>query len=292
MHLPDGLTLLQALASGLLIGALFALAALGLSLVVGVVRIVNLMHGELVLLGAYVAYGLVQATGLNALLVAPLAALVVALLGWPLERFVLQPVVRHGEEAPLLTTFALSVIIQNVLVFLLSADTRSIDSGYGATRLQLGGVSVPVMYLVGFAVALLACACVHLLITRTTFGRRIRAAAENPADAAVVGVPVRRLYALTFMLAAGVSGLGGALLGMVFSFTPSSGVEYLLTGFTVVVLGGLGSVIGTLIGGLALGLVESLAAAFLGDGYRLFVGLVAFLVFLALRPQGLFGRRA
>jgi branched-chain amino acid transport system permease protein len=292
MHLPDGLTLLQALVSGLLIGAVFALAALGLSLVVGVVRIVNLMHGELVLLGAYVAYGLVQATGLNALLVAPLAALIVALLGWPLERFVLQPVVRHGEEAPLLTTFALSVIIQNLLVFLLGADTRSIDSGYGATRLQLGGVSVPVMYLVGFAVALLVCACVHLLITRTAFGRRIRASAENPADAAVVGVPVRRLYALTFMLAAGASGLGGALLGMVFSFTPSSGVEYLLTGFTVVVLGGLGSVIGTLVGGLALGLVESLAAAFLGDGYRLFVGLVAFLVFLALRPQGLFGRRA
>jgi branched-chain amino acid transport system permease protein len=292
MHLPDGLTLLQAVVSGLLIGALFALAALGLSLVVGVVRIVNLMHGELVLLGAYVAYGLVQATGLNALLVAPLAALTVALLGWPLERFVLQPVVRHGEEAPLLTTFALSVIIQNLLVFLLSADTRSIDSGYGATRLQVGGVSVPAMYLVGFAVALLVCACVHLLITRTAFGRRIRASAENPADAAVVGVPVRRLYALTFMLAAGVSGLGGALLGMMFSFTPSSGVEYLLTGFTVVVLGGLGSVIGTLVGGLALGLVESLAAAFLGDGYRLFVGLVAFLVFLALRPQGLFGRRA
>jgi branched-chain amino acid transport system permease protein len=170
MHLPDALTLLQALVSGLLIGALFALAALGLSLVVGVVRIVNLMHGELVLLGAYVAYGLVQATGLNALLVAPLAALTVALLGWPLERFVLQPVVRHGEEAPLLTTFALSVIIQNLLVFLLSADTRSIDSGYGGTRLQLG-VSVPVIP-GGFAVALLVCVRAPA-ITRTAFGRRI-----------------------------------------------------------------------------------------------------------------------
>jgi branched-chain amino acid transport system permease protein len=291
MQLPDALTLLQAAVSGLLIGALFALAALGLSLVVGVVRIVNLMHGELVLLGAYAAFGLVQATGLNALLVAPLAALAVALLGWPVERYVLQPVVRYGEEAPLLTTFALSVIIQNLLVFLLSADTRAIDSGLGTMRLQAGGVAVPLMYLIGFAVALLVCGAVHLLITRTAFGRRIRASAENPLDAAVVGVPVRRLYALTFMLAAGVSGLGGALLAMVFAFTPASGVEYLLTGFTVVVLGGLGSVVGTLVGGLALGLVESLAAAFCGDGYRLFVGLVAFLVFLALRPQGLFGRR-
>jgi branched-chain amino acid transport system permease protein len=235
---------------------------------------------------------LVRATGLNPLLVAPLAALAVALVGWPIERYVLQPVVRHGEEAPLLTTFALSVIIQNLLVLLLGADTRSIDSGLGARRLELGGVSVPLMYLVGFVVALAVCAAVHLLVSRSAFGRRIRASAENPLDAAVVGVPVRRLYALTFMLAAGVSGLGGALLAMVFAFTPNSGVEYLLTGFTVVVLGGLGSVVGTLVGGLALGLVESLAAAFLGDGYRLFVGLVAFLVFLALRPQGMFGRRA
>jgi branched-chain amino acid transport system permease protein len=291
MQLPDALTLLQAVVSGLLIGALFALAALGLSLVVGVVRIVNLMHGELVLLGAYAAFGLVQATDLNPLLVAPLAALCVALLGWPIERYVLQPVVRYGEEAPLLTTFALSVIIQNLLVLLVSADTRSIDSGLGAARLEIGGVSVPLIYLVGFAVALAVCAAVHGLIAHSAFGRRIRASAENPLDAAVVGVPVRRLYALTFMLAAGVSGLGGALLAMVFAFTPSSGVEYLLTGFTVVVLGGLGSVVGTLIGGLALGLVESLAAAFFGDGYRLFAGLVAFLVFLALRPQGLFGRR-
>lgn len=292
MQLPDALTLLQATVSGLLIGALFALAALGLSLIVGVVRIVNLMHGELVLLGAYAAYGLVQASGLNPLLIAPLAALGVALLGWPIERYVLQPVMRHGEEAPLLTTFALAVIIQNLLVFLLGADTRSIDSGLGATRLEFAGVSVPLMYLVGFAVALLVCGAVHLLIMRTAVGRRIRASAENPLDAAIVGVPVRRLHALTFMLAAGVSGLGGALLAMVFAFTPASGVEYLLTGFTVVVLGGLGSVIGTLVGGLALGLVESLAAAFFGDGYRMFAGLVAFLVFLTLRPQGLFGRRA
>jgi branched-chain amino acid transport system permease protein len=291
MQLPDALTLLQAVISGLLMGGLFALAALGLSLIVGVVRIVNLMHGELVLLGAYAAYGLVEVTGLNPLLIAPLAAIAVALLAWPIERYILQPIVRHGEEAPLLATFALAVIIQNLLAFLLSADTRSIDSGLGAARLEFAGVSVPLMYLIGFVVALVVCALVHLLVTRTAFGRRVRASAENPLDAAVVGVPVRRMYTLTFMLAAGVSGLGGALLAMVFAFTPTSGVEYLLTGFTIVVLGGVGSVIGTLVGGLALGLIESLAATFFGDGYRLFAGLVAFLVFLTIRPQGLFGRR-
>jgi len=284
--------LAQALASGLLIGALFALAALGLSLVVGVIRIVNLMHGELVVLGAYAAYALVHLTGVNPLWLAPLAALLVALLGWPIERYILAPVAAFGEEAPLLTTFALSIIVQNLLVYFVGADTRSLESGWSARRLSVGSISVPEIYLVGATVAVLVCVGVHGLIAHTRFGRQVRASAEHPGDAAVVGVPVRRLYALTFMLAAGVSGLGGALLGMAFSFTPATGVEYLLTGFTVVVLGGLGSVKGTLLGGLALGVVESLGATVLGDGYRMFIGLVAFLIFLALRPQGLFGRSA
>jgi branched-chain amino acid transport system permease protein len=292
MQLPDLNALLQALVSGLLIGALFALAALGLSLVVGIIRIVNLMHGELVLLGAYAAYALVQLTGLNPLLLAPCAALLVALLGWPLERYILQPVARHGAEAPLLTTFALSVILQNLLVFFVGGDTRALDSGLGARRIGSGAVAAPMIYLIGAGIALGVCAAVHLLITRSDFGRRIRASAEQPGDAAIVGVAVRRHYARTFMLAAGVAGLGGALLGMVFSFTPASGVEYLLTGFAVVVLGGVGSVKGTLLGGLALGVVESLGATVLGDGYRMFIGLLAFLVFLTLRPQGLFGRSA
>jgi branched-chain amino acid transport system permease protein len=292
MLLPDLPTLLQALTTGLLLGGLLALAALGLSLVVGVIRIVNLMHGELVLLGAYAAFVLVQWTGLNPLLIAPLAALVVALIGLPVERYLLQPVARHGEEAPLLTTFAISIIAQNLLVFAFGGDTRSIDSGLTTARLTLGAVNIPVLYLVGFVVSLLICLLVHWLLTRTAFGRRIRASAENPLDAAVVGVPVRRMYALMFALAAGVSGLGGALLGMVFAFTPSSGIDFLLTGFTVVVLGGLGSVKGTLLGGLALGVFESLGASIFGDGYRLFIGLLAFLIFLSWRPQGLFGRTA
>lgn len=284
-------TFLQASISGLLIGGLFALAALGLSLIVGVLRIVNLVHGELVLLGAYAAYLLVSLTGLNPLLVAPLAALSVGAVAWPIERYLIQPIVKQREEVPLLTTFALSIIVQNLLVYGLGADTRSLNSGLGRS-LSFGAITIPSIYLIAFVVALITCAAVHLLITRTAFGRRVRAAAEDPDAAAVVGVPVRRLYAATYCLAAGVAGLGGALLGLVFSFTPGTGVEYLLTGFAVVVIGGLGSVKGTLLGGLFLGLVESLGAAIVGDGYRLFIGLVAILLLLAVRPQGFFGRHA
>jgi branched-chain amino acid transport system permease protein len=289
-HLTVG-GLLNALVSGLLIGALFALAALGLSLVVGVLRIVNLVHGELVLLGAYAAFLLVQFAGVNALLAAPLAGIVVAALAWPLQQFLIQPVVSQREEVPLLTTFALSIILQNLLVYFASADTRSIDSGLVASW-YVAGLSVPVLHVVCFCIAMAVCIGVHVLITHTATGRRMRASAELPMAAAVIGVPVRRMYAFTYCLAAGVAGLGGALLALVFSFTPGTGVEYLLTGFAVVVLGGLGSIKGTVLGGLLLGVVEALGAAVLGDGYRLLIGLVLILVLLTTRPQGLFGRRA
>jgi hypothetical protein len=163
MTLPDGATLLQALVTGLLLGGLFALAALGLSLVVGVVRVVNLMHGELVLLGAYAAWLLVQYTGLNPLLLAPVAALIVALIGAPIERYLLHPVAKHGSEAPLLTTFALSIILQNLLVYVLRGDTRSLDSGLNAQRWTLGPISIPVLYLLAFLVSLLVSPTAHLV---------------------------------------------------------------------------------------------------------------------------------
>lgn len=284
--------LLQALLSGVLIGGLFALAAVGLSLVVGVLRVVNLVHGELVLLGAYAAYALVQLTGINPLWLAPAAAIAVGIVAWPLQHFLIQPIVKQREEVPLLTTFALSIILQNLLVYFVGADTRALDSGLNGRMWQVAGITLPAVQLICFVMALLLCIAVHVLIMHTDLGRRMRASAEDPMAAAVVGVSVQRMYAVTYCLAAAVAGLGGALLATVFSFTPNSGVEYLLTGFAVVVLGGLGSIKGTVVGGMLLGIVEAIGALLLGDGYRLFIGLVVILVLLATRPQGLFGTRA
>jgi branched-chain amino acid transport system permease protein len=286
----DPHALIQAALSGLLLGGLFALAAIGLSLVLGVIRIVNLAHGELVVLGAYVAYALVQATGLNPLWMAPVAAAAVGVLAYPIERFLLRPVARFGVEAPLLATFAISIILQNLMVLVFGADTRTLDSGLGQARLDIGRFSAPLLYIIGFVTSLAVALAVHLLITRTRYGREARAAAEDPESAAVIGVSVKRVFAATYALGAAVAGLGGAMLAMVFSFTPNSSVEYLLTGFAVVILGGLGSIKGSLIGGLLLGLAESLGAVFLGDGYRPLIVLVALLAALAIRPQGLFGR--
>jgi branched-chain amino acid transport system permease protein len=285
-------TLTQALVTGLLLGGLFALAALGLSLVLGVMRLVNLVHGELVVFGAYTAYLLLAHGGIDPLLALPLVALIVGGLAYPVQVLLLRPLERHAEEAPLLTTFALSIIAQNLLILFLTGDTRLIDRSYTRSRLTVGSLTVPYLYLIGFGISLAVVACVYLLINRSAFGRALRAGAENPTAAAVVGVPVRSVRARTYALGAAIAAVGGALLGMAFSFTPTSGTDFLLTGFAVVVLGGLGSVQGTLAAGMALGMVESVGAAAFGDGYRLFIGLLVLLVFLAVRPQGLFGRTA
>lgn len=292
MHVPDLQDLLQATVTGGLLGGLFALTALGLSLVVGVMRLVNLVHGELVVVGAYTAFWVTGTIGGDPLLLLPVVALVAAAIGAPVQRVLLRPLAKHGVEAPLLTTFALSVIAQNLLVLGFTGNTRSIDRDYTRSVLELGPVTVPTIYLISFAVSAAICVAVHLLVARSAFGRRLRAASEDPVAASVVGVRVGGLHTVTYALASAVAAVGGALLGMCFSFTPTSGVAYLLTGFAVVVLGGLGSVKGTFVAGIALGLVEAWGALVVGDGYRLFVGLVVLLVFLTVRPQGLFGRTA
>jgi branched-chain amino acid transport system permease protein len=292
MDLPGPIEVVQATATGVLLGGLFAMTALGLSLVLGVMRLVNLLHGELVVVGAYLATVLLQWAGVDPLLSLPTVALIGGGLAYPLQRLLLQPLARHGEHAALLTTFALSVIAQNLLVAGFTGDTRSIDRSYTRSTLHLGAVTLPTIYLIGFAISLGVSAGVHLLVTASAFGRRLRAASEDPEAAEVLGVPVARLHAATYALGGGVAALSGALIGMTFSFTPSTGTPLLLTGFAIVVLGGLGSVRGTLLGGIVLGVAESWGALAVGDGYRLLVGLVVFLLLLAVRPQGLFGRAA
>lgn len=283
---------LQATSSGLLIGGLFAFSALGLSLVLGVTRLVNLVHGDLVVIGSFVAFALYAGWGLDPLVGLPLIALIGAVIGAAIQRTMLQPLVKHGPDAALITTFALSIVVQNVLVLVFSGDTRSIDRPYTRSALNLGAVTVPYIYLIAFGLSMAVCAAVFFLITRTPFGRRLRAASEDDQAAAVLGVRIGGLRTVTYALAAATSAIAGALLGMCFAFTPTSGTEYLLTGMAVVVIGGLGSIKGTVLGGLLLGLVEAWGAYVYGDGYRLFFGLLAFLVLMVIRPQGLYGRTA
>jgi branched-chain amino acid transport system permease protein len=290
MTIPTGSNLISALLSGVLLGGLFAITALGLSLVFGVMRLVNIVHGELVVLGAYIALELTRHGGLDPLLTILIVAPVLFVVAAPAYRVLLEPLMSKGPEPALLTTFALSVIAQNLYILFWSGDTQTLQASYATASVSVAGLRVPAMYLISFAIALVLCGAVHLMLQRTGLGREIRASSEDSEAAAGLGVNVVRVRVFVYGLAAACAAVGGVLVGITFDFTPTIGITYLLTGFAVVVLGGLGSVKGTLLGAILLGVIESVGAAFVGDGYRNFIGFVAFLIVLSLRPQGLFGR--
>ncbi len=293
MDLPTGHALATAFVTGFLLGGVFAVAALGLSLVFGVMRLINLVHGELIVLGAYLALQLSRHWGLDPLLSLAIIAPGIGLVAYPAERVLIGPLVGKGAEAPLMTTFGLSIIATNLFILVFSADTQSLEAGYATRSLHVAGIDIPAIYAIGFGIAVLLAGGMHLFLRRTGYGREIRAAAEDAEAAEVLGVNVARAYGVTYAIGAALAAVAGVLVGLTFSFTPTTGTSYLLTGFAVVVLGGLGSLMGTLLGGLLLGVVESVGASFpqVGDGYRDFIGFVAFLVILAVRPRGLFGRR-
>jgi branched-chain amino acid transport system permease protein len=288
--LPSGHEFATALVTGVLLGGLFAITALGLSLVFGVMRLINLVHGELLVLGAYLALELTRHAGFDSLVAIVVVAPALFILAAPVYRLLLEPIVPKGPEPALLTTFGLSVIAQNLYVLLFSGDTQSLPGSYTSSSIHVIGLAIPTMYVISFGLAVVICGAVHLMMQRTGLGRDIRASSEDAQAASVLGVDVKRIHTFVYALAAGCAAVGGVLVGATFDFTPTTGLTYLLTGFVVVVLGGLGSVKGTLLGAILLGVVESVGASIFGDGYRDFIGFVAFLIVLSVRPQGLFGR--
>ncbi len=277
----------DSLASGFLLGGLLALTALGLSIVMGVMRLVNLAHGEFLVAGAYLAFFFLQRTGIDPILALPLIGGIVALLTFPIYRLLIAPLGGIGPEPPMMTAFGISIILQNVFLLAFTADSRAIDLPYSAAPFFLGPFIVPRIYLIGFTISAVTIVLVHLLVSHTRFGRELRASAADPVAAAVNGVNVRSVHGLTFALGGACAGVGGALIGAALSFTPSTGGTYLLTSFAIVVLGGLGNVFGTLVAGIALGVIQSAGGLVFGDGYRDLVGLVVFLLALTFRPRGM-----
>ena len=281
---------IELILNGLMLGSLFALFGLGLSLSLGVMRMINLAHGDLIVLGAYAAGASMAWFHIN-----PLLALLVVLpamfaLGWLLQTVLLNRLVAAGALAPLLVTFGLSIVIQNLLLEVFSANTRSLPSGELALRgIRLGEVSLGVLPLLITAVSLSVYAATHWLVARSHWGRQARAVADDPQTARLVGVNDRRFFALMAGFVMAVTGLAAVLYGIKTPFSPSAGPERLLFAFEAVVLGGLGNLWGTFIGGLIIGLAHVLGAQ-INSGLGPFFGHVVFLVALVARPQGLFAK--
>jgi len=275
---------------GILLGGLYATTALGLSLVFGVIRMVNLAHGDVLMVGAYLTSLLVVALGADPLLLAIPAAVIVGAVAYPLQRFVLNPLVVHSAEAPITATFGISVVIQSLLLLAFTSNPRTINAPYSSASVEIAGVHLRASLLIALAAAVVLVVVLDALLNRTRFGRQVKASAIDPDAAGLVGINLGHTYAVVFAIAAAVATIGGTLIALSFSVDPVGGTTWLLRAFTVVVIGGLGSIRGTLAGGLIVGVVESVGAVLVGAQYRDVVVFGILVVVLLARPNGLFTR--
>ena len=286
--------LAQQLVLGLLIGGLYGLAAAGLSLVFGVMKVLDVAHGELIMLGGYAAFFAVALLGIDPFSSLAIVIPVSLLLGVVLYLGLFAFVVRADEETrvknSLLIGFGLALAFHALAVRLWTADERSIVTPYGGSVLMLGDLAIPLVRLLSLILALLLIGGLHLLLARWRWGKAIRATAEDWQAALLTGIDVRRAYLLAFALGTGLAGAAGTLVTIGYSVSPSIGLEWTLKALIVVVLAGLGSLFGTFVGGLVLGVAEAASAATFGGAYREIVGLVIFVLVLLARPKGLFGR--
>ncbi len=277
--------------NGILLGGFYALVALGLSLVFGVLKLINLAHGELMVGGAYLSLLLTRHLGLGAIASIPIVVVLVGVIGYLVQRFLLTGLLLRTAQSALVATFGISLIAQAIFNQGFSANTQSLQASFATGGIQVAGVRVRTAYVIAFIVAALLCTVTHLVLTRTRAGAVVRAVAADSSTAGLMGYNIERVYALTFAVAAAITSVSGVLLGITFSFTPTTGTSYLLVGIAVVVIGGVGNVAGTFVAGLALGLVQSVAVGQFGGGYRDLVVYLVFFVVLVIRPSGLFGKR-
>jgi branched-chain amino acid transport system permease protein len=281
-------SIVEMLVSGLMLGALYALFGLGLSLSLGVMRMINIAHGDLIVLGAYLALFATEFTGWTAL---PSLLLVMPLMfaiGWLLQSLMLNRVVGRDPMSSLLLTFGLSIVLQNLLQEVFTANTRVLDAGeLSLMSFQVGGISIGVLPVVTAATTVVVYALTRALVAKSHWGRQVRAVADDAGAARLVGVNDRQLFALMTGFILAVISLAAVLYGIRTPFSPTAGPERLLFAFEAVVLGGLGSLWGTFIGGLIVGLAQVLGQQ-VNTGLGAFFGHVTFLIVLVARPQGLF----
>jgi branched-chain amino acid transport system permease protein len=277
---------------GVLLGGLYALLATGLSLAFGVMRLVNLAHGDLNILAAYLALVVVTATGASPLVGLVLVVPVMMVIGYLLQRVLLNFTLGGGVLPPILVTFGLAVVVQNVLLDVFSADSRGLDAGplENASVTINAQISVGVFPLLTLLVAVGVLLGLQFVISRTQLGRALRATSDDAEAARIVGIDHRRLYGIAMAISLGTVAVAGVFLGIRTTFGPSDGPQRLIFAFESVIIGGLGSLWGTLVGGVALGVAQAVGTQ-VNPAYQVLAGHLLFLAILAFRPSGLFARR-
>jgi branched-chain amino acid transport system permease protein len=286
---------LQQVVIGLLLGGVYVAVAIGFSLVWGVLNIVNLAHGALVAIGAYTTWWLFSHAGLDPFLTLPIDVVFLFVLGYTLQRVLINRVIRAPLFFTLLLTFGVNMVVINLLLLIFRADFRSVTPAYAGSGLDLLGVRVPYIRLAALAIALGVAGIVALILNRTKTGFAIQAVGADKDAAQLVGIDLRHVYALTFAIGAACAGVAGGLLSTIQAINPTAGEPYTLQAFVVVILGGLGRVSATVVGGILFGLVEVMAQTRvpgLGAGWANAIAFTVLVLVLVVRPQGLMGRLA
>lgn len=283
-------TFLQTVVNGLMIGGVYALVAVGLTLIFGVMGIVNFAQGEFLMLGMYISWILATLLHMGPYQGMWLVALLMFLLGYVVFRGLISRVLGKGDEACILLTLGLSTFLQNAILVIYGADYRTIETSVKDAALYLGGLTLPLGRIIAFTVALLLVGLLSYVLARTDVGRAMRACAESREIATLLGINPLRSFALAFGIGIVLAGIAGVLLTPMFYIYPGVGTLFNTTAFVVVVLGGMGSVAGALLGGLIIGVVESLTATYVSLDLSQLGTFLIFLIVLLLRPRGLFGR--
>lgn len=280
----------QAGVNGLLIGGVYALVSVGLTLVFGIMNVINFAHAVFLMIGMYVAYYAWALGGIDPLIGSVLAFAVVFVLGALIQRTLITPIIHAPELSQIFLTVGLLITLENAALLLFGSQFRSVRVGYQDQALNIGGVFVSVPYLAAFCIALVCGVALWLFLQSTSPGRAMRATAQNAFAARLMGVDTRRMYSLAYGLGVGLTALGGAVILPYGSVSPTIGNQFVLLMFTAVVLGGLGSVLGALIGGLLVGLIQGYSALFFPIQLQNLVVFIVFITVLALKPSGVLGR--
>ena len=281
--------LLQLVLNGILLGGLYAMIGLGMSLIFGIMGIINLAHGDLMIVSTYMSMVLAMQFSGNVFIALLITVIVMMIIGFLVQTFLVNKVVDKGSEPPLLITFGLSIILQNVLMLIFGADAKAIPTQIASENIvTTPWFSISAIYLINFVISVVVILLLSFVMKKTYFGRAIRATSSDVVASELVGVNTKRIYAYTMCLAMATASIAGLLIGMTFTYSPSTGTQYLIFAFGVVVIGGMGNLVGTLLGGIILGLSQMVGSYFFGTAYQLFCGYIVLLVILTFRPQGLF----
>jgi branched-chain amino acid transport system permease protein len=277
--------------TGIMLGGLYAVIALGLSLVFGVIKEINIAHGDFVILGSYLAYAFMTYIGIDPILSLVIGMPVLFGLGFVIQKYLLNRAFKISMDATLIIAFGISIILESTYQIIWSPLSRGLTTSYSLDSFSAGPIHIPLVYLLDLIVAVIVMVFLREFLARTYLGRAIRAAAQDRKAAHLMGINTDQIYAFTFAIAAAFAAIAGVFLGLTFPFTPTSGIPFLIIALGVIVLGGLGSILGTFIGAIAFGLVQTIGGYFFGVAAQMLAAYIMVLVVLSVIPRGIFGSR-